>query len=256
MIKDENFVSIQGWMVKLGIKGNALIAYACIYGFSQDGESEFKGSAQYIADWCGISRTAAFDVLKSLVEKNLIIKNDIITNGVKLCNYKYNFQGIKKLVRGGQETCAGGSQETCHHTIYSNDKETIDIPKKTNVFIPVFETYISVYESIYGFKPTIVYSRITEQLKKITKDVTIDQIIMAIEYSRNDEFSKKVKHELGAILSGGVIGRLINEYYSKPLPLAKAVPREAKKCPKCGGEMRGSACTVCYTNYDYQGNEI
>lgn len=44
--------------------------------------------------------------------------------------------------------------------------------------------------------------------------------------------------------------------YSKPLPLGKVVPRESKKCPKCGGDMRGSACIVCYTNYDYQGNEI
>jgi len=114
MIKDENYISIQGWMLSLGIKGNALIAFACIYGFSQDGESEFSGSAQYIADWCGISRTAAFNVLKSLVDKKLVIKNDFISNGVKLCNYKYNpegvqetCQGIKKLDRGVQETCQG-----------------------------------------------------------------------------------------------------------------------------------------------------
>lgn len=128
--------------------------------------------------------------------------------------------------------------------------------KKTNAFSPVFETYISLYESIYGFKPTIVYSRITEQLKKITKDVTIDQVVLAIEQSRNDDFSKKVKHELGVILSSGVIGRLINESYSKPLPLQDQVPREKKKCPKCGGDIRGSACVVCYTNYDYNGDEI
>jgi hypothetical protein len=44
--------------------------------------------------------------------------------------------------------------------------------------------------------------------------------------------------------------------YSKPLPLPYQVPREKKKCPKCGGDIRGSACVVCYTNYDYEGNEI
>jgi DNA-binding PadR family transcriptional regulator len=43
---------------------------------------------------------------------------------------------------------------------------------------------------------------------------------------------------------------------SKPLPLPDKVPREKKKCPKCGGDIRGSACVLCYTNFDYQGNEI
>ena len=42
--------------------------------------------------------------------------------------------------------------------------------------------------------------------------------------------------------------------YSKPLQ--DQVPREKKKCPKCGGDIRGSACVVCYTNYDYNGDEI
>lgn len=44
--------------------------------------------------------------------------------------------------------------------------------------------------------------------------------------------------------------------YSKtPIP-EKRTPPEKKKCPKCGGDIRGSACVECYTNYDYQGNEI
>lgn len=42
-IKNENFIAIQGFMVKeLGLSGNELIAYALIYGFSQDNESEFS----------------------------------------------------------------------------------------------------------------------------------------------------------------------------------------------------------------------
>lgn len=51
-IKNENFIAIQGFMVKeLGLSGNELIAYALIYGFSQDNESEFKGSLNYVAEW-------------------------------------------------------------------------------------------------------------------------------------------------------------------------------------------------------------
>mgnify|MGYP001438009363 CR=1 FL=1 len=50
-IKNENYIAIQGFMVKeLGLTGNELIAYALIYGFSQDDESEFRGSLNYVAN--------------------------------------------------------------------------------------------------------------------------------------------------------------------------------------------------------------
>jgi hypothetical protein len=40
-----NYISIQGWMVEqLGLKGNELLAYALIHGFSQDGKNQFTGS--------------------------------------------------------------------------------------------------------------------------------------------------------------------------------------------------------------------
>ena len=40
---------ILDWMVdKYKLKGNELLAYALIYGFSQDGESEYKGSFSYL----------------------------------------------------------------------------------------------------------------------------------------------------------------------------------------------------------------
>ena len=48
-MKNENYIVIQGWMRnELNLKGNELIVYALIYGFSQDEESEFTGSVAYI----------------------------------------------------------------------------------------------------------------------------------------------------------------------------------------------------------------
>ena len=74
-INDNNFVAIQGWMrTKLNLKGNELLIYALIYGFSQDGESRFKGSRKYIADWCGCSLDTVDRTLGSLVNKGLIAK--------------------------------------------------------------------------------------------------------------------------------------------------------------------------------------
>ena len=89
---DNNYINIQYWMVsKLNLKGNELLLYAIIYGFSQDGNSVFSGSSSYLESWLNTSKQTVFNTLKSLVEKGLIIKMDKIVNGVKLCDYKINF---------------------------------------------------------------------------------------------------------------------------------------------------------------------
>ena len=76
MIKNESYVSIQGWMVtELGLSGNDLMVYAIIYGFCQDGMSTFRGSRQYLADWCGCTVRGIQKNLNNLMEKGLIKQN-------------------------------------------------------------------------------------------------------------------------------------------------------------------------------------
>lgn len=100
-IKNENFIAIQGFMVKeLGLTGNELIAYALVYGFSQDDESEFKGSLNYVAEWLNCSRTTAFNLLNKLADDGFIKKTEKTINGVKFCNYsatKPNDEELKKI---------------------------------------------------------------------------------------------------------------------------------------------------------------
>ena len=95
-IKDENFIAIQGWMLnRLSLKGNELIIYAIIYGFSQDGESRYTGSRRYLADWCGCSVRTVGNALASLADKGLITKHDKTVNGVHLCDYSITPVGKK-----------------------------------------------------------------------------------------------------------------------------------------------------------------
>lgn len=79
-IKNTNFVTIQGWMrTKLNLKGNELLAYAVIYGFSQIAGTKFTGSRKYLAEWCGCSMATVDRTLISLVNKGLISKTSHIT---------------------------------------------------------------------------------------------------------------------------------------------------------------------------------
>ena len=73
IVKDENYISIQGWMItRLGLSGNDLLIYAIIFGFSQDGKSVFEGSRQYLADWCTCSISTVKRSLKALIDRGLI----------------------------------------------------------------------------------------------------------------------------------------------------------------------------------------
>lgn len=87
----------------LKLSGNELICYALIYGFTQDEESEFRGSLQYISDWLGISKQNVRLIIKRLVEKGLIIKRDEFINNVKFCRYTV----CMKQPQGMNVSCMG-----------------------------------------------------------------------------------------------------------------------------------------------------
>ena len=122
MINPNNFYTIQGWMLSdLQLKGNALAAYAIIYGFSQDGKSEFTGSARYLAEWMGCSRSTVMDTLKKLVEKGLLVKRDIYQDGVLNCAYKANLRPCPKSGQEVSETQTGGCPKPGHNNIADID---------------------------------------------------------------------------------------------------------------------------------------
>lgn len=123
MIREENFIQVQGWMrTKLNLKGNKLLCYALIYGFSQDGRSVFQGSNSYVAEWIGVTRSMVNKLLKSMVEDNLIIKIEKEVNGVKLCDYKINDNYGKDIAEEDSEkftgcvkSAQGGVVKSAHH---------------------------------------------------------------------------------------------------------------------------------------------
>ena len=135
-IKNNNYYVINGWMInELELNGRELQAYAIIYGFTQDEESEFNGSLNYISEWLGTSKVTVIKVLKALLEKGYITKRQTISRGVKTNYYKAvlpyprkdsggkeDLQGVvKKLKQGSKETLIEGSKET----LIEGSKETL-----------------------------------------------------------------------------------------------------------------------------------
>lgn len=220
MIKNEQFVVIQGYMINdLGLKGAELMAYAVINGFSQDGESEYTGSAQYLAEWCGIQRRQLMNVLSSLVEKGLIIKRDIEKNGVKFCHYSVN----KNYKNDSDENCMGCAKITYppYAKIAHNNIENIDIDikkeskkKKTAGYDAVVDEYTNNDE----LKKTIYeFIKMRVAIKKPMTDYALKLIFLKLNKLANTD-AQKIKILEQSIENGyqGVFEIKTGGSYGKP----------------------------------------
>ena len=64
-VKSENYIHIPGWAVcELGLKGNELLIYSIIFGFSQEENQTFRGSLRYLMDWTNSSKVTVIKILK------------------------------------------------------------------------------------------------------------------------------------------------------------------------------------------------
>lgn len=146
IVKSENYIVIQGFMVTdLKLKGNELLTYAIIYGFSQAQNQSFNGSLSYLAEWTNSTKQGVLKNLKSLLEKGLIIKSEKFLNGVKFVDYAVTkFNGIK-------QSLMGGIKQSLTHNIENNKLEEKNIIKKeTAKFVPPTLEEVTEYAKSRG----------------------------------------------------------------------------------------------------------
>ena len=142
-VTDKNYIVIQSFMVsELGLKGNELLIYAIIFGFSQTTGQAFHGSLTYLESWTNSTRPTVISSLKSLVEKGLIEKEEQTINGVKYCSYhvvdnstddeEAPQEVVKKFKGGSKKTLQGvvknfneGSKKTLPNNILYNIVDNI-----------------------------------------------------------------------------------------------------------------------------------
>lgn len=133
-VKDENYIHIPGWAVtRLGLKGNELLVYSIIYGFSQDGETRFTGSLQYLADWTNSTKQSCIKCLKSLAEKGYITKYEKVVNGVKFCEYqavKLKSMVLNKVEHGIKQSLTGGIKKSLPNNLDNNTLDNNIVNKK------------------------------------------------------------------------------------------------------------------------------
>lgn len=119
LVKDTNYICVEGWMrSQLDLKGNELLIYAIIYGFSQAESQVYSGTAGYLAEWTGQSKRNVMRELASLTEKGLLIKGEKVINGVKFAEYR-----CADVMPWGMTNCHGGDDKMSHNKIINNIQE-------------------------------------------------------------------------------------------------------------------------------------
>jgi hypothetical protein len=166
----KNYTIIQGWMISdLGLKGNSLLIYALIYGFSQAENCKFTGSLNYLATWTNSTKQGVIKSLKILQERGLINKEESFSNGVKNVKYyttKFN-GGIKQSLMGGIK------QSLPNNIEYNNIDNNIVINKQ-------FEQFYN----LYGKKKS--RSDVEKKLKAALKKDSFDNIMSGLNnYIKN-----------------------------------------------------------------------
>ena len=150
-INEDNYILLQGWMrTELGLSGNELLAYALIYGFSQEENSWCSAGLQYITDWLGVSsKQRTREVIQRLLDKNLIIKQDEYYNNVKFCKYRTSRHAV------AEKATPTVAEKATNNNIYNNKETTpIGVVKKaeqTSKILPLENRQEQFRQSLIPF---------------------------------------------------------------------------------------------------------
>ena len=107
MLKENQYLVILPFMVdELCLKGNELLVYACVHGFSQTDSQEYTGGIRYLQAWTGATKQGILKTIKSLCDKGLILTNETFMNGIRVVSYRST-----EFTGGGKLSLPGGSTE-------------------------------------------------------------------------------------------------------------------------------------------------
>lgn len=110
--KIDNYITVPGFaIVELGLSGNELLCYSLIYGFTQDKETEFHGSLNYVASALNVTKQNAKKIIDRLIDRGLIEKREMFFSGVKFCHYVANRHGVAEIATGRCQNNNGGVAE-------------------------------------------------------------------------------------------------------------------------------------------------
>ena len=190
---NKGYYTVQGWMInELKLKGNELHIYAIINGYSKDGQGEYFGSVQYLAETIGASKPTVIKALQSLTAKGFLLKKSFTKNNITQCRYRVSgFTSKETLPETSKETLP----ETSKETLLETGKETLPNNKYKNNIININKDK----KNSYGEHNNVKLSK--EEYQKCIDKYSLSVLLCAIDKLSNYKLSsgKKYKSDYGAL---------------------------------------------------------
>ena len=169
-VREDNYFAVQGWMVtELKLKGNALMLYAIIYGFSQTTNTAFTGSVDYLCEWLGgVSRPTVINTLDNLVKQGLLTKSST-TKGALIYNSYTALRPSKKILSDEDPTSKKTLPDTSKNFLLNKDiKDNIEksISKEMEGKAPKKRSYSTILED-----PVVALAIVDQSIDKGWKDL-------------------------------------------------------------------------------------
>lgn len=189
-MKSDNFIVIQGWMVnELNLKGNDLLVFALIYGFTRDGKTKFASGRNYIAESFNISLPTVDKALQNLISLNYIVKIPC-ENQADTDKYYANISSKETL---SPENIS--SKETLHniYTENSNQQELFTDKNTNNIEVRNrAQKFVDDYNSICKSLPrcTRITVRRSKGISNILKKFSQEEILEVFNNLENSDFCK------------------------------------------------------------------
>ena len=102
-MKDSDYMIILAPMKsKLKLKGNALMLFALIHGYSKEGKNTCRVSLAYLAEWLDTDKAAISKLINKLAKAGYINKLEYYSGGVKCFEYTANYEAILTKAKAGE----------------------------------------------------------------------------------------------------------------------------------------------------------
>ena len=156
-MKDSDYMIILAPMKsKLKLKGNALMLFALIHGYSKEGKNTCRVSLAYLAEWLDTDKAAISKLINKLAKAGYINKLEYYSGGVKCFEYTANYEAmLVKAIQGepmGLESPSvkGGCQ---NDNGCQNDKKGLSKRQKTVVKMTTNNNNIIIYNNFSCAEP-------------------------------------------------------------------------------------------------------
>ena len=181
-MKDNTYITIQSWMrSELQLSGTELLVYAVVFGFSQDGQTRYTGSRQYIADWCGCTIRSVQTILNSLTERGLLTKYESTINNVRHCEYVANFTSSEKISPPPSEKISLNNIET--DTIEDNtpiNRSSAEDEIASHSYSPreLRDDFLGSVSKSPKKKRTSLYEKCVDEVYSYTKNLALQDALI------------------------------------------------------------------------------